>query len=317
MKAVVTGGTGHIGTYLIPMLVDAGFETVCVARGNSKPYEYDPAWERVERVRLDSSDPAFAEKIAAMDADVVIDLISFSLDSVRAMTAALSGTRCTHYLYCSSCWAHGRAEVLPCNPDDLQKEPLCEYGKQKFASERYLRELYLSDGFPSTVIMPGQISGPGWTIINPWGNKTVRPFQIIADGDEIKLPNFGMETLHHVHGYDVAQCFFKAVTHRSQALGETFDAASGGSITLYGYAKLMYRFFNKEPKISFLPWDEWCAYVGDEQECQDTYLHISRSGSYSVAKEERLLDYHPRYSNVDTIKIAVQSYVDRGLIKVG
>ena len=125
-----------------------------------------------------------------------------------------------------------------------------------------------------------------------------------------------METLHHVHGYDVAQCFFLAITHRNQALGESFDAVSGGSITLYGYAKLMYEFFGKEPRIGFLPWKEWCDYVGDPVECEDTYYHITRSGFFSIAKEEKLLDYHPKYTNVETIKIAVQSYVDRGLIKV-
>jgi nucleoside-diphosphate-sugar epimerase len=223
-------------------------------------------------------------------------------------------TNCSHYLYCSSCWAHDRAEILPFNPDDLGKKPLDEYGKNKFASEVYLKDLYRKEGFPATVIMPGQISGPGWTIMNPWANKTVRHFQLIADGDEIKLRNFGMETLHHVHGYDVAQCFYNAILHRNQAIGETFDAVSGGSITLYGYAKLMYEYYNREPNISFLPWKEWCDYVGDEKECEDTYYHISRSGYYSISKEEKLLDYHPKYTNIDTIKIAVKSYIDRGLI---
>ena len=108
------------------------------------------------------------------------------------------------------------AEVLPLNPDDLKKSPLDDYGRNKFASELYLKEMYRSEGFPATIIMPGQISGPGWTIMNPWANKTPVPFQKIADGEEIMLPNFGMETLHHVHGYDVAQCFFKAISHRNQ-----------------------------------------------------------------------------------------------------
>lgn len=262
------------------------------------------------------NDPAFTEKIAAMDADIVVDLINFDLEDTKAMVEALRDTRLSHYLYCSSCWAHGRAEVLPLDPDGLKKEPLDPYGKDKFASEMYLKEQYRENGFPATIIMPGQISGPGWTIMNPWANKTALPFQKIADGEEIMLPNFGMETLHHVHGYDVAQCFFKAITHRNQALGESFDAVSGGSITLYGYAKLMYEFFGKEPKIGFLPWKEWCEYVGDPVECEDTYYHIARSGFYSTAKEEKLLDYHPKYTNVETIKIAVQSYVERGLIKV-
>lgn len=318
MKVIVTGGCGHIGTYLVPMLVNGGYDVTSITRGKSKPYEDDPAWNKVHSVLMDRTQTEdFAQKIADMEPDIVIDLINFNIKDTEAMAQALKKTKCSHYIFCSSCWAHGHAEVLPFNPDDMNKQPLDEYGKNKFASEKYLKDLYLKEGFPATIIMPGQISGPGWTIMNPWANKTVKPFQLIADGKEIFLPNFGMETLHHVHGYDVAQCFYKAVTHRNQSLGETFDAASGGSITLYGYAKLMYEYFGKEPKINFLPWKEWCDYVGDPKECEDTYYHITRSGFYSIAKEEKLLDYHPKYTNVETIKIAVKSYVDRGLIRIG
>ena len=46
MKVVVIGAAGHIGTYLVPMLADAGFETVAVTRTLSTPYEDAPAWHR-------------------------------------------------------------------------------------------------------------------------------------------------------------------------------------------------------------------------------------------------------------------------------
>ncbi|MCA9890882.1 MAG: NAD-dependent epimerase/dehydratase family protein, partial [Anaerolineae bacterium] len=35
MKVVVIGGTGHVGTYLVPRLVEAGHEVVCISRGES------------------------------------------------------------------------------------------------------------------------------------------------------------------------------------------------------------------------------------------------------------------------------------------
>jgi len=317
MKAVITGAGGHIGTYLVPMLVNAGYEVTTITRGEPKPYEWDPAWSRVNKVFMDRSrDEDFAEKIAGMNPDVVVDLINFNIEDTRKMVQALQKSGCSHYLYCSSCWAHGRAETLPFNPDDLNKEPMDDYGKDKFASERYLKSFYRREGFPATIIMPGQISGPGWSIINPWGNTSMRVFQEIADGKEISLPNFGMEIIHHVHGYDVAQVFYLAITHRNQALGETFDAEAVQSITLYGYAKHLYEYFGHEPRISFLGWQEWCRYEGNPEECEHTYYHIARSGTFSIEKERRLLGYHPRYTNLQTIDLAVKSYVDRGLITI-
>ena len=315
MRVVVTGGTGHIGTYLTPMLADAGFEVICVTRGASRPYRSDPAWSRVRMVQMDrSKEPAFARRIAELEPDVVVDLICFTEDEARAMAEALRSTRCRHYLFCTSCWTHGRAEVLPFRPDDLKKAPLDQYGRQKLAAQEYLLELHRQEGFPVTVLMPGQISGPGWQIIGPWANEMLEPFRRIAAGEEILLPNFGMETLHHVHGYDVARCFFLAITHRWEAVGEVFDAVSGGSITLYGYAKLLYDYFGREPRIGFLPWKEWCDYVGDPVQCEDSYYHIARSGFYTVEKETRLLEYRPKFSNVETILQAVRSYQERGLL---
>ena len=78
----------------------------------------------------------------------------------------------------------------------------------------------------------------------------------------------------------------------------------------------MYDFFGKEARIGFLPWKEWCEYEGNPEECESTYLHIARSGFYSIERERKLLGYQPKYTNVETIKLAVQSYLDRGLIKV-
>ena len=178
MRVVVTGGCGHIGTYLVPMLVRGGYEVVSITRGKSKPYEEDPAWQYVEHVMMDrNTGPDFANKIAQMNPDIVVDLINFDVKDTHAMVAALKDSSCSHYLFCSSCWAHGRAEALPMRPDDLQKQPLDDYGKNKFASELYLKDVWRKQGFPTTIIMPGQISGPGWAIINPWGNTSLRPFE--------------------------------------------------------------------------------------------------------------------------------------------
>lgn len=316
MKVVVIGAAGHIGTYLVPMLADAGFETVAVTRTLSTPYEDAPAWHRVGRVLMDRDDPGFVDALAAMAPDVVVDLVNFSPETTRAMVEGLSSTGLTHYLFCSTCWTHGRAELEPFDPDDLKREPLDDYGRAKLECELYLKERWLKDGFPATIVQPGQISGPGWEIIGPWGNMSLRVFQDIADDKPVALANFGQEIIHIIHGYDVAQVFFRAVTHRTQALGEAFSAEAAQSVTTYGYAKHLYEFFGHESKIEFLPWPEWCAYEGNEAECEASWLHLARSGTYSIEKERRLLGYEPKYGCLETIDLAVRSFVERGLIKV-
>ena len=55
-RIAVIGGSGHIGSYLTPRLVEAGFDTVCVSRGNRSPYFPNSAWSQVTHVLLDRED---------------------------------------------------------------------------------------------------------------------------------------------------------------------------------------------------------------------------------------------------------------------
>src|SRR5699024_11835236 len=113
------------------------------------------------------------------------------------MVAALKSTQLSHYLFCSSIWAHGRVETLPADPNDPAKEPLDDYGKNKFASEKFLKNEYRTTGFPATIIMPGQISGPGWTIINQVRNTDIGVFQMISLCIKIINPNYCIVHLQH------------------------------------------------------------------------------------------------------------------------
>ena len=56
MKIVIIGGTGHIGTYLIPRLIMAGHEVICVSRKKREPYIVRPLWKSVTHVIIDRSE---------------------------------------------------------------------------------------------------------------------------------------------------------------------------------------------------------------------------------------------------------------------
>ena len=100
MRAVVIGGCGHIGTYLVPMLVHYGYEVINVSRGLSRPYTPHTAWNQVQQVILDRNEEekkgTFGKKIAELNPDVVVDLPVFDLASVQQMVEALKGTNVTH-----------------------------------------------------------------------------------------------------------------------------------------------------------------------------------------------------------------------------
>ena len=53
MRVVVIGGSGHVGTFLVPRLIVAEHEVVSISRGKREPYQFHPAWQSVEQVTLD------------------------------------------------------------------------------------------------------------------------------------------------------------------------------------------------------------------------------------------------------------------------
>ncbi len=217
MKVVVIGGTGHIGSYLVPRLVSAGHEVVAISRGHRSPYFEHPAWRQVTQVQADreAEDEAgvFGKRLADAQPDAVIDLLCFTLASARQVLDALAPTRC-YLLHCGTVWVHGTATTVPV-AEEAARQPFGDYGTQKAAIEQLLLSEARRGALPCTVLHPGHIVGPGWAPVNPAGNFNVNVFSRLAQAEELTLPHFGLETVHHVHADDVAQAFEKALAHPS------------------------------------------------------------------------------------------------------
>ena len=317
MRVVVIGGTGHVGTYLTPRLVEAGHEVICVGRQQRAPYQPHPAWKSVQQVKIDRDaaerDGSFGRQIRDLAPDVVVDMICFTRESAEQIVEALRGS-VRHFLHCGSIWVHGHSVQVP-TAETQPRCPLDDYGRNKAAIEAYLLGEAQRTGFPATVIHPGHIVGPGWIPVNPAGNCNPKVFARLARGEELSLPNLGMETLHHVHASDVALAFLQATTHWSQSVGESFHAVSPGALTLRGYAEALATWFGQPARLRFMPWEEWRTTVSEE-DGEATWDHVAHSPCCSIAKAERLLDYRPRYSSLDAVKEALEWLIaDAGLLK--
>lgn len=317
MKVVVIGGTGHIGTYLIPGLVTAGHSVLCVSRKNSQPYKADPAWKSVKHVEIDRKEAEkkgnFGLQIKKLQGEVIIDLICFTLESAAELVDALSG-EIQHFIHCGTMWVHGHSEQVP-TTEEQERKPFGVYGTNKAEIESYLLSVCRQHGFPGTILHPGHITGPGWLPINPAGNLNPEIFLKLAEGKEIVLPNLGMETVHHVHADDVARAFIKTMEHWRNSIGENFHIVSEQALTLRGYATAMAKWFGQEPKLSFQPWDEWKKTVS-QRDAELTWDHIAHSPNGSIEKAKKLLNYQPRYSSLQAVQEAVKHYFDKNGISV-
>ncbi len=306
MRIAVIGGTGHIGSYLTPKLVEAGHTVLCICRGIKTPYLPGTAWKTIRQIALDrdveEATGTFGEKIASLDPHVVMDLTCYRLESAEQLVASLLG-RIEHLIHCGTIWVHGHSSEVP-TVEEAPKFPFGEYGIRKLAIEQFLFAKARKESLPATVLNPGHLVGIGWNPVNPQGNFNPAIFSDLAQGKNVSLPNLGMETLHHVHADDVAQAFLCAMARRSVALGESFHVVSPAAITLRGFAERMSTWYGHSAKLNFVPWEEWRQSV-NEKDARITWDHIAHSPNCSIAKARNLLGYAPRYTSLQAVQESV------------
>jgi nucleoside-diphosphate-sugar epimerase len=310
VRVVVIGATGHVGTYLVPRLVAKGHEVIAVSRGRQEPYVADPAWSKVALLPYDSESPGLAGFVQGLRPDAVIDMICFTESRTRALVEGLRGVK--HFLSCGTIWVHGHSTVVPAT-EELPRRPFGEYGIRKAAIEAVLLD-ESRRGFPATILHPGHIVGPGHVPVNPAGHKNPEVFSRLARGEEVALPNLGLETLHHVHADDVAQAFVLALDNPGASIGESFHTVSAAALTLRGFAEAVASWFGKEARLKFLPFEEWRR--GElPADAEQTWDHIAHSPNASIDKARRLLGYAPRRSSLDAVRESVDWLVAQKRIR--
>jgi nucleoside-diphosphate-sugar epimerase len=242
MRIVVIGGSGHVGSFLVPRLVRAGHDVVNLTRGARAPYVDDEAWSEVEQIPVDraAEDAAgtFGQRVAALKAEVVVDMICFTPDSADSLVEALRG-RSGHLVHCGTIWRYGVSVKQPMREDDTSP-PFGEYGTHKAAIAELLAAETRSGGLVTTVLQPGHISGPGWPPIGPLGNLDPDIWYAVSAGQEIAVPGLGAELMHHVHADSSWQ-------HLSRSQYASIEKAR----TLLGYAPAF------EPEAAVLEGIRW------------------------------------------------------------
>jgi nucleoside-diphosphate-sugar epimerase len=307
VRVVVVGGSGHIGSFLLPRLVRAGHEVVNLARGGHRPYTDDPAWADVEQVPVDrvaeDESGEFPRRVAALGADAVVDLICFTPGSARALVDGLRG-HTGHLLHCGSIWMHGPSSRVPLTEEDV-RHPVGEYGVAKSAIADLLVAETAAGGLATTSLHPGHISGPGWAPVNPLGNLDPDVWRRLATGAEVVIPGLGTELLHHVHADDVAQAFELALARPDAAAGQVFHATAAQACTVRGLAETVAGWFGLAPELRSVSWQEYRAAVSAEH-AEQSWEHLWRSQYASPDKARRVLGYAPAHGPADAVRAGLE-----------
>ncbi len=244
MKLLVTGGTGFLGTHLVPRLLDAGHEVRLI--GRTRPSQ--PALARAEFVQGDLMDrEAVRRALRGVEAVYhLAGLVSFQdkdarrmyalhVDATRELLRDVREVGVKRFILASTSGtiAVSKEERIATEDDDY---PITVVGRwpyylSKIYEEKLALEYCRKHGIPLVVLNPSLLMGPGderlsstWTVVK------------FLNGDIPSMPNGGMS---FVDARDVADAFVNALT-----LGEVYGRH------LMGVNMSMVEFFRRLERLT-------------------------------------------------------------------
>lgn len=253
MKALVTGGTGFIGSHLVELLAGKGYSVRCLIRRSS-----DTRWlkdAQVEYVYGDLFDePALERAVADVDYLYHSAGLTKAKKKEEYFRANGNGTknileaalrhapRLKRFVHVSSQAAVGPSPTKDPINEDVLPHPLTTYGRSKRQSEDECARFM--DRLPITIVRPPAVYGPRDKDIFEFFNTMNRGIQ--------PMIGFGDKYVSLVHVADLVRGFVLA-GESEKAAGQTYFISSKN---VYGWKDLgdiTRKVLNKSPLRIRLP----------------------------------------------------------------
>jgi UDP-glucose 4-epimerase len=222
MKAVITGGTGFIGSHLVDELVSLGYKVHVIDNLSTghRDYVHPQAVLHV----LDIRDPEIRDLILSERPDVVFhqaaqtDVSRSMQDPMYDTSINILGTvnllsACCQasvkkFVYASSCAVYGDLKAEPIREDSVTR-PVSFYGISKLTSESYIRVFHHLYGLSYTILRYANVYGPRQTAIGEGGviavflNRMQHGLPLVIHGD-------GEQTRDFVYVKDVVKAKYQS-----------------------------------------------------------------------------------------------------------
>ena len=241
-RCVVLGGSGFLGQRLCERLVGEGFRVLSVSRSGAPTRIRDPWYSKVEWVAaplgsdksvkvLESSDLLFHLSSSTVpltsNSDIMFDLESNLLATVRVLEVVASKIRRVVFVS-SGGTVYGVPKQNPID-ETHPTDPICSYGIQKLAIEKYLQLFHSIAGLDSIILRvsnmygesqssEGQVGAVAHFIDNAIHG---RPVEIWGDGSIIR---------DYIHVDDVVDALLASVKYGGS--DRIFNIGTGRGVSL-------------------------------------------------------------------------------------
>lgn len=175
MKALVTGGSGFIGSNLVKRLLYMGWEVSVTVKYKSiiDNVRISSVWRELDVIEVDLRNSDSCTQFKDQYYDIVFHLAAYnhvgdsflhvqeSLTSNILATSNLmeSGIKFDRFIYTATSEVYGFQEEVPFN-EDMLPFPISPYAVGKYSGELYARMKRVKEGTPICIVRPFNTFGP-------------------------------------------------------------------------------------------------------------------------------------------------------------
>ncbi|MEA4823278.1 MAG: NAD-dependent epimerase/dehydratase family protein [Clostridiaceae bacterium] len=294
MKILVIGGSGHVGSHLVPILVSHGHDVAIGSRGRTAVQD---GLAKARLIPCNSGDLDSLRAVAAAETfDAVVDFPGTAWNVWQAFRDTAE-----HIVACGSLWMFGLPHVVP-TPERTQETCVFEGYEKRYqqiidmlADSRRHRAAF-------TAVMPPNICGPGKIPLDTLGGRDIEVHRANMRGDVVYLPDGPEALISPCDAYDLAMTFALAIENRTAAAGQIFNGGSAYALTSSQFIRAMGRIYHSEIPIEYVPWERYKSEVSPGI---GYWWHFYAHMCPDISKARALLGYKPLYTPEETLERAV------------
>lgn len=327
MKILVTGGTGFIGSYFVPMLLENGHQVRLLVRNEEKARKQ--FGDSCEYFKGDVTDKA-SIKGCCNGIEVVFHLVAksgnelptkenleiFRKINVRGTENIIS--ECVDiikFVYVSSTAAMGLVRENPIT-ENSKCEPYLPYQITKYEVEELIRRK-CKNGFPGIIVRPTKVYG-----VNEREYNYLTLAKLVKKGMFFKIGN-GHNYTSNIYVSDFAQALTKLVV--GGVIGETYIVTSNTSIDFIESGRIIADELGVKLRVIKVPsWfmriassveERFFTIVGKNPIVTRRNIEMTlQDRIYDISKAKKDFGYEPKVSMTEGIRIVIRWYKKIGLI---
>jgi len=217
MKVLVTGGAGFIGSHVVDLLIQSGYEPIVVDNLRTGKREFVPP--NVQFIKMDIASPRIESVFAREKPDVVIHLaaqvdVAYSVknpveDANQNILGTIRLLACSYkfnvkkFIFSSSCAVYGEKDDCSIK-ETFPVQPLSFYGISKYTSEQYIQAFHQLFQLPYTILRYANVYGPRQSSNGEGGVISIF-LKKVLNGEAPCISGDGEQTRDFVYVKDVAR----------------------------------------------------------------------------------------------------------------